>query len=402
MAFLAGLLLAASTGFGQQAPTQNNSESAIQQRIDQLEAEIKQLQEKQAATPPAPAPAPEPAVEAPAVNEVAPRLKLAIFGDVGAQKYSHIASTFMFGSLDLFMRARLADKVSVLGEVLFIASNDNNIQPDVERLYLQYRQNDYFSVSGGRMHSWIGYYNTAYNYGEFLETATDRPYIYAFDDQGGVLPMQEIGVNVTGKIPSGKLGLNYVVEAGNGRGWGPNAQPAQNNQDANNSKSINGGLYVRPEALPGLQAGFSLRYDQLTVPGPEVHETIATTHVVFVNPTYEILNEGVWVRHVLPVGPVFNTTAFYTQLARSWGPVRPYVRYQYFNSDSNDPVFQYAGISDFQPRSATAFVGRLNGPSLGVRYDFTQHSAFKFQYDRMSLRGSPDVNGYTAQIAFTF
>ncbi len=105
--------------------------------------------------------------------------------------YNHIPDTFHFGSLDLFMTARLSDKVSTLGEVLFIAQSDNTIRVDVERLLLQYRQSDYFTASIGRYHTWVGYYNTAFNKGEFLETTTDRPFMYAFDDEGGVLPMQD-------------------------------------------------------------------------------------------------------------------------------------------------------------------------------------------------------------------
>ena len=277
------------------------------------------------------------------------------------------------------MTARLSDKVSALGEVLFIAQSGNGIGLDVERLYLKYQQNDYFTASIGRYHTWVGYYNTAFNKGEFLETTTDRPFVYAFDDVGGLLPMQEIGLNITGKIPSGKLGLNYVVEAGNGQAWGTTAEPTQNNQDANNSKSINGGLFMRPKKIPGLQVGFSLRYDNLSVPGPAVSETIATVHAVFVNNKYEILNEGVYVRHVEALVPAFNTGAFYSQLSRSFRTFRPYFRYQYFNSPSDDPAYIYAGPNAYTPLSDTAFVGRLNGPSAGVRYDFTAHSVIKLQ-----------------------
>ncbi len=338
----------------------------------------------------------------PAVNEVAPRLKLVVFGDVGAQDFSHVPSTFEFGSLDLFMTARLSDKVSTLGEVLFVAQSDNSIGLDVERLLLRYRQSDYFSAAIGRYHTWVGYYNTAFNKGEFLETSVDRPFIYAFDDSGGVLPMQDVGITVTGKIPSGKAGLNYVIEAGNGRAWGLNVEPAQNNQDANNSKSINGGLFLRPERFSGLQLGFSIRHDNLTVPGPPVGETIATVHAVYINSQYEILNEGVLVRHVEPSGPVFQTSAFYSQFSRGFRAFRPYFRYQYFNAPSNDPVYFYAGQNTYVPLYVTTFVGRLNGPSLGIRYDFTEHSALKFQYDRFSLRGLNTENGLTAQVAFTF
>jgi hypothetical protein len=248
----------------------------------------------------------------------------------------------------------------------------------------------------------VGYYNSAFNYGEFLETTTDRPFIYAFDDQGGVLPMQEVGINMTGKIPSGKLGLNWVLELGNGRAYGPDVEAAQNNQDANNGKSINGGLFLRPEAVSGLQLGFSVRHDNLTIPPPNVAETIATAHVVFINSKYEILNEGVLVKHVEPSGPVFTTAGFYTQWSRAFRVYRPYFRYQYFNAPNNDPVYVYAGANDYAPSYVSGFVGRVNGPSVGIRYDFTEHSALKFQYDRISERDLPSANGLTSQIAFTF
>src|SRR6202012_4095794 len=203
-------------------------------------------------------PAAAPPVVMEEVNEVAPRLKLELFGDVGAQSVSHNPDTFLFGSFDVFATARLSDKITTLGELLFIAENDNSISVDVERLYLRYQQSKYLAATVGRYHTWVGYYNSAYNKAELLETTTDRPYMYAFDDEGGVLPMQDVGVNVTGQIPSGRLGLNYVVEFGNGHAWGLNAEPAQSNQDANNSKSVNGGLYIRPKKYPGLQTGFSL------------------------------------------------------------------------------------------------------------------------------------------------
>lgn len=376
------------------AASQDQINKQLNDRIQELEKQIQQMKAQQSAPPSA--------VDAPEVNEVAPRLKLAVFGDVGAEVFSHVPSTFSFGSLDLFMTARLSDKVSALGEALFIAQSNNNVQVDVERLILNYRQNEHFKIGIGRYHTWVGYYNSTFNKGEFLETTVDRPFFYQFDDTGGFLPMQDVGISATGSIPSGKLGMNYVVELGNGRAWGLNAQPAQNDQDANNSKSVNGGLFLRPEKISGLEVGFSLRHDNLTVPGPAVGETIATVHAVFIDSKYEILNEGVLVRHVESTGPVFNTGCFYTQLSRAFGQWRPYFRYQYFNAPSDDPVFIYSSANQYAPLYDTGFIGRLNGPSVGVRYDFSQHSALKLQYDRLDLRGLEPVNGLTAQVAFTF
>jgi hypothetical protein len=389
------------------AASPDDTNQQLLRRIDQLEAKVKQLEEKQdapRAAAVAPAPEPPPSVDIPTVNEVAPRLKFIVFGDVGAQGSTHLTDKFVFGSFELFMRARLSDRVSVLGEAKFIPGNDNTISPDVERLILQYRASDYFTASIGRYHTWVGYYNTAFHFAQFLQTTTDRPFLYTFDESGGVLPMQDIGVTLTGRIPSGKLGVNYVVEAGNGRAWGIGVEPAQNRNDGNNSKSINGGLFMRPEKLSGLQLGFSVRHDNLTIPGPPaVHETIVTAHAVFINSQYEILNEAVYVRHTEPpTASVFNTSAFYTQFSRRFRAYRPYFRYQYFNAPNDDPVYFYSNRNNYAPLSAASFIGRLNGPSVGIRYDFTDYSALKFQYDRISLRGFSTVNGLTSQLAFTF
>jgi hypothetical protein len=393
------------------AATQDQINQQLLQRVQELEKEVQQLKGQPVTAPappvsPAPAPVAPPVAEAPSVNEVAPRLKFNVFGDVGWQIYNGSDSTFFFGSFDMFMTARLSDKVSALGEVLFLPNiADNTISVDVTRLLLKYRPNDYLTASVGRYNTWVGYYNTAFNKGEFLETTTDRPLIFAFDDFGGVLPMQDVGINLTGKIPSGKLGLNYVVEAGNGKAWGLSTEPTQNRQDANTSKSINGGLFVRPEKFSGLQLGFSIRHDNLSIPGPAVHETIFTAHAVFINNNYEILNEAALDRHTepdVPGRPAFNTSGFYSQFSRRFGPYRPYFRYQYFNANGNDPVFAFAPQNDLAPSNFTGFVGRVNGPSAGIRWDFTEHSAFKLQYDRFDLRGLPGENGLTSQIAFTF
>jgi hypothetical protein len=193
-----------------------------------------------------------------------------------------------------------------------------------------------------------------------------------------------------------------VAEVGNGRGWGPGSEPAQNNQDVNNSKSINGGLFVRPEKISGLQVGFSIRHDNITIPTEVVGETIATVHAVFIDSNYEILNEGVFIRHAPPVGETADVGAFYSQFSRRVRAFRPYFRYQYFNAPTDDPVYAFAGPNTYVPSSVTGFVGRMNGPSAGVRYDFAGHAALKLQYDRFSFRGLPSENGLTSQVAFTF
>jgi hypothetical protein len=120
-----------------------------------------------------------------------------------------------------------------------------------------------------------------------------------------------------------------------------------------------------------------------------------TAHVVYLNSRYEFLNEAMLVRHTMPTGgQVFHTPGFYTEISRRYGGYRPYFRYSYVNAPENDPIYS-------DPSDATR-VTRQNGPSVGVRYDFTEHTVFKLQYDRLAIRNQKTSNGLATQFAFTF
>jgi hypothetical protein len=288
--------------------------------------------------------------------------------------------------------------VSGLAEVLFVTNNDNSITPDVERLVLQYKANDHFTAGIGRYHTSIGYYNTAFHRGEWFQTAIGRPFMYAFDDQGGVLPLQEIGITTSGQIPSGKLRLGFVAEVGNGRGH-LLGESAQNEHDTNNGKSINFALSARPRWIPGLQTGFSIYHDNLTFSDGINHsELISTAYVVFNNSRYEFLNEAMMIRHPgigsTGVPAVWHTPGFYTQFSGRWGKYRPYFRYEYINAAADEPIYG-------DPADGTV-VGRRNGPSVGIRFDFTEQAAWKLQYDRLAQRGQTTSNGLATQFSFTF
>jgi len=395
---LAFCLAAVIPAYAQQTAGSTASQGEINKqlldRINELESEVKQLKEQ-----PAPAPTPEPVsvVEVRHQNEVAQRLKLNFFGDTGYQigHFYGPTNTFEFGEFDMFATAHLSDRLSALGEVLFTSSSDNTVGLDLERFFLKYRQNDYFEASIGRIHTAIGYYNTAFNRGDYFQTAITRPVMFEFDDQGGFLPMQDLGISVDGKIPSGKLGLNYVFEVTNGRAYGINTEPSQNSGDGNNSKAVNLGLSSRPGWISGLDVGFSIRHDNLSdVNNLRVAETIPVVYVVYNSSHYEWLNEAMLVSHSQPVGPVHHTSGFYTQFSRRFGSYRPYFRYSFVNAPESDPI--YGNPAEI------AEVGRINGPTAGLRYDFTEHTAFKVQYDREDAAGVKATNGASGQFAFTF
>jgi len=122
---------------------------------------------------------------------------------------------------------------------------------------------------------------------------------------------------------------------------------------------------------------------------PHVDNTIAGAYLVYITPTWEFLNEFQVQRdHSLGSAITYNTPLGYTQLSRKFGKYRPYLRWQEVNVPLNDPLY---GV-----------VGRYEGPSFGMRMDFTDFAALKVQYNRVYTRDPLAKNGVDGQVAFTF
>jgi hypothetical protein len=383
----------------------------LRARIEALEARLQEMEANQAksaaassavAAPEAPSeerrlPV-EPSEASDEAEATTPTLQIRGFGDLlfRASDQKGDAPSFALGDLDLFITSRLSEKLSVLSELVF-EPKDGEIKLDLERLQLQYAHNDYLNLSVGRYHTSIGYYNTTFHHGKWFETAVDRPFIFDFEDEGGPLPTHNVGATVSGRIPSGRLGLRYGVEIGNGRlQRSPVEEPHDNDEPApesaygKGSRAANLVLIARPDGAPGLQMGVSFYHDRLQADGlPTIGESIWAAHLVYQTSKVELLNEAVAIRHTLRGSDkVYTTPGFYTQFSRQFGKYRPYFRYQYINAPESEPFF--------------ADVGRRNGPSLGLRYDFNDFAAFKAQYDRKARRRQSAAQELTLQLAFTF
>lgn len=320
-----------------------------------------------------------------------PRLQIQGFADLGFRATNEPGRTTSFGlgQLDLFLTSRLSEKFSVLGELIVEAGEDNAFNFEIHRLLLRYQHSDYLALSAGRYHTAIGYFNTAYHHGAWFQTAINRPFIFAFESKGGILPLHNVGVSAQGRVPRAPWGLRYVAEFGNGRAArSPQDRAVQTSVDENNGKAFNVALFARPRQVKGLQTGFSIYRDNLTPRvAPNVGQTILATHLVYQNALYEMLNEAVLLRHSTPAR-TSHALGLYTQFSRRFGRSRPYFRYQHLNVPDSDPLFPAAG--------------RRNGPSLGLRYDVSDYAALKLQYDRTWRRRLTTLDELLLQLAFTF
>jgi hypothetical protein len=415
------LFLLSSLCYPQEStPTDPETTGQLVQQVKDLQERVRILESKQnhadASTPNSPNP-PIPSVEPAERAAPAPTILQEIhetrgiqwrgFGEVDYKvlnqrvpqlgAYGFVpgsAGNFYSGDFGLFLTSRLTDKASVLSEIVFEEGDAQTYKVDLRRLLLKYDYSEHLKMSFGRYQTNIGYYNWAFRSAAWLQTTADRPLVMEFASNGGLLPTQAIGVSLAGTIPSGKLGLNYVAEYGSSDTVRPDINGDGQVTDENNGNQVNVGVFLRPDALRGLQIGASYYHDKISNfgQGPSIRygQSIVNSYVVYAAHGIEFLNEGFLIRDAALHfnNAVFNTPAFYSQISKQMGHIRPFVRFQYVNASPNDSIYNDVGLRF--------------GPSFGARYDLNDYIAFKAQLDHTIRRGEPDLNGLQLQLAFTF
>jgi len=424
--FTTAMLFAVSFARGQDQPASDQAEQikALLARVEILEKEVAELKAAQAAptapvtpaavatpanaAPPAQAPggqaAQKSALETQATQEAVrqferqyPSLQIRGFGDVdfSATDVKGATSGFNMGELDLHLSSALSRKVSYFAEVTF------NAQPtgytlEVERSFVRYDYDDHFKLSFGRFHTPIGYWNTTFHHGTWLQTTVDRPFV--FMDGGTFTPIHMVGFLAEGSIPSGGLGLGYNVGVGNGRG--SLIERPGDAGDVNNNRAWVAKLFARPAKPYGLEVGGSFYRDKITLPGgPEYREWIASAYLTWTKGAPEFLTEFENVNHrSISTNQVANSDAFYTQFGYRlpWleRPLKPYYRFEYTHMPLSEQVFAY------QPRVESI---------AGLRWDISNFAAFKLEYRHLASYpaqgvnpAQPAENAGFVQTAFTF
>jgi hypothetical protein len=324
-----------------------------------------------------------------------PETTLRGFGAVewAASQLRDVPNSFSLGQLSLFVSSNLSERVSVLAEVVLEGQGSANTQvaTDLERLQLTFRLNDFLHVSTGRYHSGIGFYNAAFHHGTYFEIPIGRPHVFRFEDDGGALPIHELGVSTRGVVPHTGSSLRYVAEVGNGRPWTPAADgdTSERPPDSNDAKSTNLGVSYRPDRWRGFEAGGSYYRDTIRQTATNtVDQNIAAIYAVYRTPSTELMVEWLRLMHVTDDRSRYRNDGGYAQLSRAWGKLRPYYR------------FDRLAIN-----AATPFIGPLGSFKAhiaGLRVDPMKWLGLKMQYERTDESGQFGVNGVRTQLVFMF
>jgi hypothetical protein len=423
--------LGVGVAWGQSAPPdQAEQVRVLLERMQQLEKRVAELEAKQGAAPEAQLsasavapnaqqPTAQPTPQQPATSPMAehehgaqaqqvtlqqvqqmemhyPSLQIRGFADVdfSATDQPGTRSGFNLGQLDLHLASALSPKITYFAEITLNA-HPTDYTIEVERSIIKYDYNDYFKLSFGRYHTPIGYWNTAFHHGAWLQTTIDRPFIVKVG--GTFTPVHFVGMLAEGNIPSGGLGLSYNVGLGNGRG-DVISRPGDAG-DNNNNRAWVAKIYARPPRLYGLEVGASAYRDKISLPSQDFREWIGSAYVVWTRGSPELLAEFDHVNHrSIFTNLEANSDAFYTQVAYRlpWfeRSLKPYYRFEYAHMPFSEQVFAHQD----QVESI-----------VGLRYDISTYAAFKGEYRNTQRQFGqlgqlllPGVNGVFFQTDFTF
>lgn len=302
-------------------------------------------------------------------------------------------SAFALGQFDLYMISRLSPNISFLGETVFELNENQESGVDVERLQVRYSYSDRFRAALGRGHTPLGFWNEAYHHGALLEPTVDRPEALKFEDDGGILPVHFVGLEVSGKAPLAGGDLGYVAAVANGRGAVPDL--VQGAYDANKSKAVVAKLDLSLGSEHALAFGPSVYHDtipeDLATPGGHapLGELILGAHLVYRDRRFDLFSEYFHIRHESETTHErFTNESAYAIGVAHFGKWSPYAGIDWMDLDSADPFYGPA-YSD------------LTRVLAGVRYDLIGFNALKLEY-RHEDRPIGVSHIVVLQSAFTF
>ena len=319
-----------------------------------------------------------------------PEFQFLGFGDISyISRDTGAPDGFTIGQAVAHVTASLDDRLRVFGEFSMTAK-DSEFKTSVERLIVRYDFSDRYKLSGGRYHSPIGYWNSAFHHGAWLQTTTSRPESTRFGSK--IIPIHFVGVLLEGSMPRNRWGLSYKAGFGNGRH--ANVAQAGDAGDINGDRAWLLQLNAAPDRFFGLKTGVGFYTDTVTPNDrPEIDEKTYSVYAAWEKESPELIFEYLHSDHKLASdGSVGGSVdAYYAQFAYRLSGARnqwkPYTRYESTDVDDSDPLLGDQGL-DY-----TAAI-------LGVRWDFNAYAAIKGEYRSEEFNNGGRENNFRLQISF--
>lgn len=296
---------------------------------------------------------------------------------------------FRMGQMVGHVIADLDERFTFFGEVS-VTGKDTGYSIEVERAMVRYDFADEFKISAGRFHTPVGYWNTAFHHGSWLQTSVARPEMIKFGSR--FIPTHFVGLIAEGVLPGSRLGLGYRVGIGNGRA--ANIARAGDAGDVNGRRAWVARVRSRPISIAGLELGATFYSDRLLASdGNDANERIYSVHAALDRDAPEILAEYAHVTHdpLTGTGDFPGSDGYYVQfgyrLIASGLSLKPYVRIEQVVVPTTAYVLGPLALN-------------YDGVVVGVRYDPGVFLALRLEYRYEQFEGLEATNSLYAQASF--
>jgi hypothetical protein len=299
---------------------------------------------------------------------------------------------FAVGQFDLFITSRINDKTSFLAETVFEWDADNNVwRLDVERVIARYSFHNLFNVSAGKFHTPFGYWNNAYHHGALIQPTIQRPNIVRFEDEGGFLPIHQVGMQLDGSGIS-RLNVGYSMMFSNGQSQGNsggnfNYKSSMAATWSVNMEPINGLKFIVSGHANRIPAN-STTYQGVVLPEDSFYQmnNLAVAYFLGSLPI-ELSAEYYNISNTMATEGTTRLNGFYGYVGLNKYKVIPYVVYNSIRFQEAEKFFQK---------------NNLDGFTSGLRYSISSKAVIKLEYTRETTQLLNTQDLIRAQFAIGF
>lgn len=206
-----------------------------------------------------------------------------------------------------------------LGEAL-VAKDEQ----EIERLQFGLRFNG-GKAWLGRFHNPIGYWNTQFHHGIYLQNSVSRPAIVEYEDDDGVLPMHLTGLLIEGIREDNGHGLGYAFALALGPELSGGLESVDILKPSSGSRgpALTLNLFHQPDVYGPTQFGIFANYSEIPAEErgyEEIRQTIAGGYGNWESGRWRIFGSAFYVRNQLDQGDATDSEDFvvaYLQAERS-------------------------------------------------------------------------------------
>lgn len=196
-----------------------------------------------------------------------------------------------------------------LGEAL-VAKDEQ----EVERLQFGWRVGD-SKAWLGRFHNPIGYWNTQFHHGAYLQRSISRPAIVEYEDDGGVLPMHLTGLLIEGVKEDDGHGLGYAFALALGPELGDHLEALDVLEPTSGSQglALTLNLFRQPDVYGPTQYGLFANYTEIPADDrgyDEIRQTIAGAYGNWESDSWRVIGSAFYIQNRLDQGAVTDSEEF--------------------------------------------------------------------------------------------